>query len=228
MSGGRRFGSDAVTAPGSGCHVRVRRLRAHDAVTALHLRAIDGEVGVVDELVRVGAVAREGGDAHRDGGLDRLGRRLDLVAARGDRGAHALGDLHRLLERRLREQDGELLPAEARRDVVVAQLGLEDLGDAAEDGVAGEVAVRVVDFAQQVEVGHDQRQRPVEALRARELLRQRRCEVARVEEARLRVDAGVLLKARDVQRAVDERQRRERHRHEPRVPVPELREADAE
>ena len=44
-----------------------------------------------------------------------------------DRAADALGDLERLLRRRLGQQDAELLAAEARRDVVVAQLCAEDL-----------------------------------------------------------------------------------------------------
>jgi hypothetical protein len=78
----------------------------------------------------------------------------------------------------------------------VAQLRAEDLGDALQHGVPCEVAVRVVDVAEQVEVGHDQRQRPLEALRARELLVQHVREVPRVEEAGLRVDAGLLLEHR--------------------------------
>ena len=46
---------------------------------------------------------------------------------------------------------------------------------------------------------------------------ERRGEVARVEEARLRVDARLLLEHRDRERAVDEEERRERDRDEPRV-----------
>jgi hypothetical protein len=55
----------------------------------------------------------------------------------------------------------------------VPQLLPEDLGDPLEDGVAREVPVGVVDVAEQVEVGHHQRERPVEARRAAELLGQR-------------------------------------------------------
>src|SRR5919197_449625 len=64
---------------------------------------------------------------------------------RGDRAADALRDLERLLGRRLREEDAELLAAEAGRHVVVAELGAEDLRDALEEGVAGQMAVAVVD-----------------------------------------------------------------------------------
>ena len=137
----------------------------------------------------------------------------------GDRAADALGDLERLLRRRLGQQDRELLAAEARGHVVVAQLGAEDLRDAPQHRVAREVAVRVVDVAQEIEVGHDQRHRPVEALRAGELLGQRGREVARVEEAGLRVDARLLLELRDAQRAVDEEERGQRDRDQPGVRV---------
>ena len=190
---------------------------AEDAVAALELRAVDGEVGLVDERVRVLRVLREAGDADRDGRADRLARRLDVEQPLRDRAADPLGDLERLLRRRLRQQDRELLAAEAGRNVVVAQLGAEDLGDALQHRVAGEVAVGVVDLAQQVEVGHDQRQRPLEALCAAELLRQRRGEVARVEEAGLGVDARLGLQLRHRERPVDQQQRGDRERDEPGV-----------
>ena len=52
--------------------------RVEDAVTTLELRAIDGQVGLVDELVRLLPVARVRRDPDRDGGADRLARRLHL------------------------------------------------------------------------------------------------------------------------------------------------------
>ena len=206
------------------------RLRAHaeDAVPALELGAVDGEVGLVDELVRVVCVLRVARDADRDRGADRLARGLDVEGRRRDGAPDPLGELERLLGRGLGQEDAELLPAEARRDVVVAKLRAEDLGDPLQDGVAGEVAVAVVDVAEQVEVGHDQRQRPLEALGAAELLGQRGREVARVEEAGLRIDAGLGLELRDGERAVDEDERREPERDQPRVQPPEGRDADAE
>ena len=106
------------------------------AVPALELRAVDGEVGLVDQLVRVVAVTRIRGDADRDRRADRLARGLDVEGALGDLLADALRDLERLLRARLREEDAELLAAEARRDVVVAQLRAEDLRDALQHGVA--------------------------------------------------------------------------------------------
>ena len=136
--------------------------RLEHAVSPLELRPVDGEVGLVDELVRIGAVARVAGDAAGDRGADRLARGLDLEDAGGDGTPDALGDLERLLASGLGKQDRELLAAEASGNVVVAKLLAEDVGDPAKDDVAREVAVRVVDVAQQVEVGHDDRHRPTE------------------------------------------------------------------
>ena len=95
----------------------------------------------MDQLVRIGAVLREAGDADRDGRADRLARGLDVERALGDRAADPLRDLECLLGRRLRQEDRELLAAEARRHVVVAELGAEDLCDPLQHGVACEVAV---------------------------------------------------------------------------------------
>ena len=204
------------------------RAGAEHAVSALELGAIDREVGLVDESVRVPAVLRIARDADRDGGPDRLAGRLHVEGARRDGAPDPLGDLERLLGRRLRQQDRELFAAEARRHVVVAQLGPEHLCDALEHRVARQVPVGVVDLAEEVEVGHDQRQRPLEPLRAAELFRQRRGEVARVEEAGLRVDARLRLELRHRECAVDQQQRCDREGDEPRVPEPERGQHDAE
>ena len=211
-----------------GRHQQRLRARAEDAVAALELRAVDGQVGLVDERVRVLGVLRVAGDADRDGCADRLARRLDVVQPLRDRPADPLGDLERLLRRCLGQEDRELLAAEPGRHVVVPQLGAEDLGDALQHRVAGEMAVGVVDLAEQVEVGHDQRQRALEALCAAELLRQRRSEVAGVEEAGLRVDARLGLQLRHRQGPVDQQQRGDRERDEPGVAGPEGGEDDAE
>ena len=215
---------------GRACLWHDERLRAcvEDAVPALQLGPVDGEVGLVDQLVCVGAVAREGGDTDRDGRANRLARGLDVDGRGGDCAPDPFGDLEGLFRRRLGQEDRELLTAEAGRHVVVAQLRPEGLGDSLEHGVAGEVAVGVVDVAEEVEVSHDQRHRPLEPLRARKLLRQRRREVTGVEEAGLGVDARLLLQLWDAQRAVDQQQRRDRERQQPWVEIPEGADPDAE
>ncbi len=182
----------------------------------------------MDDLVGVGAVVGIEGHADRDGGADRLAGRLHLEALLGDGAPDALGDVERLLRPRIRQEDGELLPAEARRDVRVAQVAVEDVCDALQHRVARQVPVGVVDVPEQVEVGHDHRQRRARPLRATELLPQRTGEMAGVEEAGLGIDARLLLEGRDAERAVDQEQWRHGGREQERVPVPQPRERNAQ
>src|SRR5207244_13563238 len=130
---------------------------------------------------------------------NRLARGFDVDGRRGDRAPDPLCDLEGLFRWSLRQEDREFLSAKTGRYVVVAQLRPERLRDALEYGVAGEMAVGVVDVAQKVEIGHDQRQRPFEPLRTRKLLRERCGEVASVEETGLGVDARLLLQLRHAQ-----------------------------
>jgi hypothetical protein len=110
----------------------------------------------------------------------------------------------------------------------VAKLRAKHLRDSLQDRVAREVAVRVVDVAKQVEVGHDQRHRAVEALGATDLLGQSGCEVARVEQAGLRIDASLGLQRGHAEGAVNQEQRREREGNEPGIRLPEGVDRDAE
>ena len=202
--------------------------RAHDPVAALELAAIHREVGLMNELVGVEPILREACDAERHGGADRLRCRLHLELPLCDGTADSFCDLQRLLGRGLRQEDRELFAAEARRHVVVPELGAEDLGDPLEDGVARQVAVAVVDIPQEVEVGHDQRHRPLEASCACDLGGEGGREVARVVQARLRVDARLRLELRHAERPVHDDERRERREDEPGIPVPERRQRNPE
>ena len=160
--------------------------------------------------------------------MNRLAGGLDVDRGGGDRPPDPLGDLERLLGRRLRQQDRKLFPAEARRHVVVTELSPERFRDLLQHRIAGEVTVGVVDVAEEIEVGHDQRQRPFESLRAGKLLRKGCSEVPRVEEAGLGIDARLLLQLRHAERTVNQQQRRHRDGKQPRIQVPEGADADAE
>ena len=96
------------------------RARVENAVAPLELCAVDREVGLMNQLIGVRAVAREAGDADRDGRPDRLARGLDVERARGNRAPDPLGDLEGLFGRRLRQQNRELLAAEPGGHVVMA------------------------------------------------------------------------------------------------------------
>ena len=144
----------------------------------------------------------------------------DAEEGRRDRGADPLGDAQRVLRRRLREQDRELLAAEAGRHVVGAERLLEDVRDALQHRVPGEVPVAVVDVALKVEVGDEHGERSLEALGALDLLVKGGLEVARVVEARLRIEPCLHLELRDAQRPVDQDERRDREDRERRRPIP--------
>ena len=87
--------------------------------------------------------------------------------------AHALGELRRSLLVGARQQEKELLPAPAAREVRLAERVAEHLGEGPQDRVADGVAVLVVDVLEPVEVGEDDRERRLEALGASRLRVQR-------------------------------------------------------
>ena len=182
----------------------------------------------MDEGARLEAVTGIAGDTHRDRRVHRLCRGLDLERARRDDATDAVGDLERLLDRRAGQEDTELLPAEAGSQIVLAQLAPEDVRDTRQDGVAGQMAVGVVDLAQQVEVGHDHRERLAAALSATELVPEDGGEVAGVVQACLDVDAGLCLERGNAQAAVDEHERRQHEEDQPAIVVPRVGHGEAE
>ncbi len=155
--------------------------------------------------------------------MDRLARGGDVEGALGDGATDPLGDLERLLDRRLGQQDAELLAPETGGDVVVAELGAEDLGDTAENRVAGEVPVGVVDLAQEIEVDHQHRERVAVAHCPCQLVGEHAREVTCVVETRLGIDTRLLLQAGHCQRALYQSQRSEREQHQPGVGGPDNR-----
>ena len=183
--------------------------RGLNTISALQLGPVDGQVGLVNEGVLVGAVAGERGDPDRDGGVDRLARGRDVEGPLGDGAANPLGDLDRFLDRGLGQEDAELLAPEASGHVVVAELGAEDLGDSAENRVSGEMPVGVVDLAQEIEVDHQHRERVAVAHSPRQLVGEHTPEVTCVVETGLGIDPRLLLQPRHRQRALHESQRRQ-------------------
>jgi hypothetical protein len=181
----------------------------------------------VDERLRVPRVPRVRRDSDRDRRAHGVARGRSGEQRRSHRPPDPVGDAQCLLGAGLGEDQRELLAAEACGHVVLAQLGAEDVRDPRDHGVTREMAVRVVDVAEVVEVGHHDRHRPADPGRPFELLAQRRGEVPRVVEACLRVDTGLRLQRGHRERAVDEEERGDDERDEPRVVAPHGREDDA-
>jgi hypothetical protein len=63
-----------------------------------------------------------------------------------------VGDRQRLLRPGVGEQDGELVAAEPRRQVVRSDVGAQPVGDGGEDAVTGGVTEGVVDVLEVVEI----------------------------------------------------------------------------
>src|SRR3954468_11687739 len=136
-------------------------VRCHPpAITAAGLGGVERVVGRADDRGRRVAVGRE----HRD-----TGRERDSQLQPGDRNrpmtdgvADALGGVARSLPAGLRQDDDELLAAVATDHVDLADLVADAVGDLDHDRVAHLVAVGIVDLLEQVEVEHQDGQRPVE------------------------------------------------------------------
>ena len=160
-----------------------------DPVPAGGLGAVQAGVGDREEIrggppvLRVGRDPDRGADRERHPPVGGEGR----CPERGqDPGRHARG----VLARGLRQDQGELVAAVARRDVGAAERRADQLGDVDEDAVPVQVAEAVVHELEVVEVEHHDAQRPVRAHRADDLLGQALVQVPVVEEPGQRVPVG--------------------------------------
>jgi hypothetical protein len=97
-------------------------------------------------------------------------------------------------ERRLGEDDPELVAADAACDVGRAHGLPQSLGDGCQHRIAGEMPDPVVDRLEVVDVEDDEREVAVVARRARALALERLVEVAPVVEARQRVEVGLVTR----------------------------------
>src|ERR1041385_757389 len=168
-----------------------------DRVLRRRLHAVHGLVGLADEIVLRDRVRGVRGDAEarRDGNLD-IGVEAERRADDGL--AHAVGHGHGLLLVGLRQDDAELVAAEAD-DFVDAAHGCEDpLGDLLQRARAGEVAVEVVHGLQLVEVEEDDAEERAVAARALDLLVKVRLEEAAIEGLGEVVAHGQVLAARQL------------------------------
>ena len=105
----------------------------------------------------------------------------------GDRAAHVVGDLPRLVERAADQQHAELVAAEARDRVRIAHRFAQQLGDFAQHAVAGEMAAGVVDDLEAVEIEVTQHVRRLAAPRRFRGFVETAFELAAVHEAGQRI-----------------------------------------
>jgi len=132
-------------------HALVHALGEHEVpVAALRLGAIERDIGLAQQL---GAVEPEFGRAdHADADPDESGI-AEHFEALADRGQDALAKRVEIrLGRHSGKQDREFVAAEPRHRVAVPEQLRDARGEGADQLVAGEVAERVVDPLEPVEV----------------------------------------------------------------------------
>ena len=126
------------------------------SILALVLDDVHGGIGGAEEVIGGGGMIGARGDAHTRGD----GRDVDAVtvehAARFDRDADRLGDLLGIGGVGERQDDHELITAEARRDVTRAHEVSDYFAEIADRAAADEVSVGVDDGFEVVEVEHQQ------------------------------------------------------------------------
>ena len=124
--------------------------RVHMDVTALVLRDVAGRIRGVQQVLDGGALDRHFDQAHADADAEDLVLPDEAVVV--DRAHDVVGNLPGLLERAARQQDGELVAAEAADGVRIADRVLDERGDLPQHAVARDVAAFVVDGLEAVEV----------------------------------------------------------------------------
>src|SRR5688572_20929504 len=130
------------------------RLPLDEAVLARLLRLIQRLIGMRDQL----ACRRTPRDRHADAGRDP--QICELAFSRPERLnplTNTFGYRNGILGAAARHDDRELLAAEARAQVEFPHGSFEDVANAADHQVTGEVAVAIVDSLEIVDVDHQQR-----------------------------------------------------------------------
>jgi hypothetical protein len=156
----------------------------------LELRPVEGEVGALEQAIRVGAVARRHRDA--DAGADGEQLPLDHVGA-ADQVDDAARQDPGLLEVRYAALDhDELVSADARDGIAGTERGAEALGDLGQKGIADRVTQRVVDGLEPVEVHQEHRAGAVGGLHLDEGILQAVAQVQAVRQAGQGVEARPL------------------------------------
>ena len=162
-----------------------------EAVAALDLGPVEGDIGLPHELCPLETRLRRHGDA--DGNSDERGvaEQLERLRHRGD---DPLAERYRLVRvSHVVLQDGELVAAEPRHEVAVPHESRQPMAELADQVVACRVAERVVDVLEAVEVEVEERHAGVRAARFDQGPVEAIVEERAVGEARQRIVEGKVL-----------------------------------
>src|SRR5689334_15823355 len=158
------------------------------AVSPCSLRFEKTLVGALHQIGRALVRLFQHGDTDAD-------RHPDLVVLKNeavllDLLANALGERRGPGQISLRQNDGELLAAIAREDLVAANAALHHPRQLLQDEVAGQVAVDVVDFLEMVEVEHEKAELSRVTARTEDLALEGLVQVPLVVHLRETIDDG--------------------------------------
>ncbi|KAG1270230.1 hypothetical protein G6F65_013271 [Rhizopus arrhizus] len=183
---GRRQLIVAKSARGAGDH----------PVAAEILGSVQDVVRRAQQVLHVGEalVAALGGHAGREGDEQRAAFQLGHRGG-DDVGQHPADHVQCHGFAGIGQQCDEFLATETGHGVAVAQLALQLAGEGAQHLIAGQVAMRVVDLLEIVQVDERHRQRPALAAGTQELLLKHRFQLAAVEHAGQRVAMGLVGQA---------------------------------
>src|SRR5690554_6244531 len=174
-------------------------VRQNDPVPAAGLRLVQRRVGARDQprprVAVAGGLGLKVRDADRHGHGQRLPPPAEVERPIRDHGADPLREHGARPGVGAGQQDHELLAAVPGGDIAAADLVADPPGDAAQDVVADEVAVTIVDRLEMIDVDHQARERRALAAAPRDLLVQPRLEVAPVAPAGQRVGQAALHEA---------------------------------
>ncbi len=160
------------------------------AAAALLLRDVARGVRGAEHALGRAAVLADLDEAHADADVEHAVLPCELVARDGL--ANVVGDLPRFVERAAREQHRELVAADARDGVRIAQALLQQRGDLAQQVVAGDVPARVVDELEPVEIEVADHVTDAFAARGVERRLEPPLELRAVDEARQRIVARLV------------------------------------
>ena len=151
-------------------------------------------------LVKLGS----SGHPDANGNLDRRDAGSDSELGRFDVLADIFGTFIGHFNGGFWHEHGELFAAKSGDYIIIAHRGLQGFGDSKQDFISGQVAVGVIDVTQQIKIGHQYRERTIEALCARQLVLQLVNEIGIIVQAGLGVYLGLALQCRYTQGVINQ------------------------
>ena len=126
-----------------------------NTIATATLDLIHRAIGGSEQRFRIVAVRGERRDTDADGNGDRQRSGFRQSTMSTDGGSESFRDIACAGNRRTGQQRDELIATPARRDITTAQRAMQQFTDECEHGITLEVAVRIVDELELIDVNHE-------------------------------------------------------------------------